>query len=701
MSNNNINNTIYDISTIQQVLINSPLEGIKMLPLNSTILVKASEWEKCLERINVLCSTKWNKKHKYSGKGLVFGETKKCHRAGQYITNRQLRLAQKDTKACSCTAALKIIQHLDNPNVVTFCQTRAHVNHVPGDWDEVRTLPLPSEAIKIIEDQLKSGSSCRSTRISVLRQIDSWGVGVRKPNYEEIYNRMRKMTTLLYMFASDENASISIWLNVKLAEQNYCIFEINLSVYNDGKKQFAFGFQSPMQVSIMRISQSFCLDATHSISSRSDEVLYTLVTRHPQTGKGFPVAYMVTNNQTAIPIKLWLDHLRIKSSFVPMNITIDCSIMEVNAIKEALPHATIHYCDFHVLRAWQHNLDSKIKLNASYTSEQLGNYKTALKNYLRHILIESNEDVFLRAIEDFKLMVQDQPQFLKYFEKKWTENEELLRRWGRPYISQQHQRYVTNNYVESWHNQLKTIYFGRARIRRLDRLIFILTNDVEFYFEQEVERIHFNNGKMGPIDNELARNSFVASKIQNDMLPSMILNPLGETGNSMDDYNGEWQIRSFVTEDKWYTVNISNDLIQSCTCPNFLTRQIPCKHSHLLKRYCGAKFSFIEQREIAGVVLNRQDAVNANENEVEEEVEEELESGGTAEDRGVYVFDEIAAYSATMHHGFEDLQTLKTIPGLDQTKADLIKRALADAVRLMDEYRSENPSYFRNLNTQR
>ncbi|OAD79348.1 hypothetical protein PHYBLDRAFT_162423 [Phycomyces blakesleeanus NRRL 1555(-)] len=312
------------------------------------------------------------------------------------------------------------------------------------------------------------------------------------------------------------------------------------------------------------------------------------------------------------------------------------------------PHVTMN---FHT-RVFRHNLDSKIKLNASYTSEQLENYKTALKNYLRHILIESNKDVFLRAIEDFKLMVQDQPQFLKYFEKKWTKNEELLRRWGRPCVSQQHQRY---------HNQLKTIYFGRACIRRLNQLIFILTNDVEFYFEQEVERIHFNNSKMGPIDNELARNSFVASKIQNDMLPSMILNPLGETGNSIDDYNGEWQIRSFVTEDK----------------------------------------CFIEQREIAGVVLNQQNTVNANENEVEEEVEEELESGDTAEDRGIYVFDEIAAYSATMYHSFEDLQTLKTISGLDQTKADLIKRALTDAVSLMDEYRSENPSYFRNLNTQR
>ncbi|OAD81157.1 hypothetical protein PHYBLDRAFT_161788 [Phycomyces blakesleeanus NRRL 1555(-)] len=154
------------------------------------------------------------------------------------------------------------------------------------------------------------------------------------------------------MFTSDENASISIWLNVKLASLNYCIFDINLSVYNNVKKQFAISFQSPTQVSIMRMSRSFCLDATHCISSRNDE--------------------------TAVPIYHWFHHLCNKSSFAPMNITIDCSIPE------------------------QHNLDSKIKLNASFTSEQLGNYKIALKNYLRQILIESDKETFLKAINNFK-----------------------------------------------------------------------------------------------------------------------------------------------------------------------------------------------------------------------------------------------------------------------------------------------------------
>ncbi|KAI8379066.1 uncharacterized protein BYT42DRAFT_495541, partial [Radiomyces spectabilis] len=42
----------------------------------------------------------------------------------------------------------------------------------------------------------------------------------------------------------------------------------------------------------------------------------------------------------------------------------------------------------------------------------------------------------------------------------------------------------TSNYIESWHNQLKTTYlqsfiFLKAdRNRRLDRLVYILVNDV-------------------------------------------------------------------------------------------------------------------------------------------------------------------------------------------------------------------------------
>ncbi|OAD78114.1 hypothetical protein PHYBLDRAFT_141980 [Phycomyces blakesleeanus NRRL 1555(-)] len=108
-----------------------------------------------------------------------------------------------------------------------------------------------------------------------------------------------------------------------------------------------------------------------------------------------------------------------------------------------------------------------------------------------------------------------------------------MRRWGRPYVTQQHLRYLTNNYIESWHNQLKTIYLNHIHIRRLDRLIFILTNDVEFYYKEE---------------------------IQEDILPTMIISPSGEIRNSMEKSDGEWKIKSFT----------SSDLFASLDCVYFL-----------------------------------------------------------------------------------------------------------------------------------
>ncbi|KAG2191501.1 hypothetical protein INT47_010970 [Mucor saturninus] len=675
MSNNTI---IYNISNIQNALINSSIEGIKMLPLNTTISVKANEWEQCLSRMNTLCSTKWTVNRKLQDQSLVFRETRQCHRSGKYQPKRQIRLAQKDSKRCGCTAALKIKQYNDT-SIVTFCMTKDHVNHVPGERQEIRTLPLPSEAIKIIEDQLRSGSSCRNTRISTLRQIENWGVGIRKPNYEEIYNRMKKMETLLYMFNSNEKTSLSIWLNEKLASQNYSIFIGNLLAYSTNQDLFAFGFQSPTQVQIMSLSQSFCLDATHRVSCRSTEVMYSLVTKHPETGKGYPLVY-----------------LRQTNPFNPLAITIDCCIAEANAITSALPQTSIHYCEFHVLRAWQHNLDSKVKLDGSFTTQQLAEYKQSLKNSLKSILVESNEAIFITKIGEFKRMIQDQPEFLRYFERKWTGSENILRRWGRPFVQQHHQRYLTNNYIESWHNQLKVIYFNRARIRRLDRLVFILTNDVEFYYEQEVERLNFSNGRMGPVENELSRNSFAASQIQDDILPSMIINPLGEISNSMDDSNGEWQIQSFSTENQWYTVLIEQGLIQKCSCPSFYRRQLPCKHMYLLKQYSRANLVYHEQQDHTHMQLQQSAQSVRNEALVDNNIEQTNELQDPSS-----IIQSISANAATLYHQREDLERLRSIPGVDIAKLEIIDRLLFDALKHIDNLKNENSLYFQNINTQR
>ncbi|OAD67177.1 hypothetical protein PHYBLDRAFT_174563 [Phycomyces blakesleeanus NRRL 1555(-)] len=200
-----MSNTIFNLSNVQNALVDSPLEGRKILPLDTIVAIKASEWQQCLERIQSLCSTKWIKKRKLCGKDYIFGETRKCHRAGRYTPKRQIRLAQKDSKLCKCEAILQIKQHINNPEVVMLCMTKDHTNHIPGDNSDIRTLPLTSEVIRIIKGQLKEGKSCRNVRISVLEQIEEWGVDIRKPSYEDIYNIMRKMKDVLYRFHSDEN----------------------------------------------------------------------------------------------------------------------------------------------------------------------------------------------------------------------------------------------------------------------------------------------------------------------------------------------------------------------------------------------------------------------------------------------------------------------------------------------------------------
>ncbi|OAD65365.1 hypothetical protein PHYBLDRAFT_176275 [Phycomyces blakesleeanus NRRL 1555(-)] len=159
-------------------LVNSSTEEIKLLALDVVV--------------------KWNKCRKLRVRELMYEKTRKCHQARFYISDKNVCLAQKDTKLCYCEATIFIKQYVNNPEVVLICMTKDHTNYVSGDASEIRTLLLPSEAIKIIEDQLKGGRTCRNTRVSVLKQIEEWGIDIRKSNYKDIYNKMRKMCEEYY-----------------------------------------------------------------------------------------------------------------------------------------------------------------------------------------------------------------------------------------------------------------------------------------------------------------------------------------------------------------------------------------------------------------------------------------------------------------------------------------------------------------------
>jgi hypothetical protein len=135
--------------------------------------------------------------------------------------------------------------------------------------------------------------------------------------------------------------SFKNWINDKLPEMGYLVFHGNLQAYSSDYSLFALGFQSPLQQQKMRESSSFCLDATHGISQNIDEILYTLIIRDKHIGRGWPVAYMVTNDKTVGPIVQWLQFLRDQNVMVnPKQFTIDCCAAEVNASKATFPPTT-------------------------------------------------------------------------------------------------------------------------------------------------------------------------------------------------------------------------------------------------------------------------------------------------------------------------------------------------------------------------
>ncbi|KAG0745721.1 hypothetical protein G6F57_007065 [Rhizopus arrhizus] len=117
-----------------------------------------------------------------------------------------------------------------------------------------------------------------------------------------------------------------------------------------------------------------------------------------------------------------------------------------------------------------------------------------------------------------------------------------------------------NNYIESWHNQLRSVYLKRIKNRILDRLAFILINDVESDLKLDVERICSKVGRMGPELRRRRQREMVADSIPEDRMIEMI----------SKDGDTQYTVESFNQENILYVVKFNSAV---------------CKHMYLLKRH--------------------------------------------------------------------------------------------------------------------
>ncbi|CEJ03034.1 hypothetical protein RMCBS344292_17025 [Rhizopus microsporus] len=187
---------------------------------------------------------------------------------------------------------------------------------------------------------------------------------------------------------------------------------------------------------------------------------------------------------------------------------------------------------------------------------------------------ENSRAEYTRKLSQFIQEFSIYPAFMLYFKNNYLDNDRFIK-WARAYHPDRYTNMETNNYVESWHNQVKTSYLQRRRNRRVGRLVYILINDVEEGFISNINRIRMNVGRMGPEAREARRRELEAEEVSIHVAMDMI---------SEVERASLYNVQSFNNADETYKVRVENDTVKSCSCPDFRYRNRACKHMFLLGR---------------------------------------------------------------------------------------------------------------------
>lgn len=111
--------------------------------------------------------------------------------------------------------------------------------------------------------------------------------------------------------------------------------------------------------------------------------------------------------------------------------------------------------------------------------------------------------------------------FMQHFERNWVNND-LLQFWTAAHQPDIHTNMERNNFVESWHNHLKTQFFDRHPNRRVDRLVYILVTDVKNEYISSISRVTSGLGRMGPIQRAERRRIILSKEVPAEPLHGII-----------------------------------------------------------------------------------------------------------------------------------------------------------------------------------
>ncbi|KAG1041340.1 hypothetical protein G6F43_012105 [Rhizopus delemar] len=158
--------------------------------------------------------------------------------------------------------------------------------------------------------------------------------------------------------------------------------------------------------------------------------------------------------------------------------------------------------------------------------------RSSVRSFLNDLMYSLEEIDYNKLYIDFNNKFKSVfPEFTDYYETHWHNKRRL---WAR--LWRKDGRFNTKNLIESYHNQLKSCYFGRQDALRV--------------------RLGIKNLFLSKIEKERKEK---AESIDIDEAISMI---------TLDNDNNSFLCASFTTPNVFYTVHAENNHLTSCSCPD-------------------------------------------------------------------------------------------------------------------------------------
>ena len=148
----------------------------------------------------------------------------------------------------------------------------------------------------------------------------------------------------------------------------------------------------------------------------------------------------------------------------------------------------------------------------------------------------------------------------------------------------------TNNYVESWHNTIKSGYLNGLRKQRTDILVHLLLREVLSDFRVKVARVSIGLERRRLSNSEKAQLQ-KWKEISLETAASLVRHSVVESGDA--EFSEVILVKSFTVDEQEYEITLNSASAMSCCpCSYMAESKSVCKHMFLAQVVFGYSISY-------------------------------------------------------------------------------------------------------------